>query len=58
MLTVQEAGSILMVNFALSKWHHRAYLVTVRKQRATTVYPNKNTNDLETAPQRYIFPLK
>ena len=41
MLKVQEASSILRVGFALSNRPHlhRTYLVTVRKQGATAVYP-------------------
>ena len=37
----QEAGSILRVNFALSKWSHfhRVYLVTVCKRKLVAVEP-------------------
>ena len=44
MSKVQEAGSILKVSFALSKWphFHRAYLVTVCKQGATAVCTDLN----------------
>ena len=39
-LKVQEAGSILRVGFALSKWphFHRVYLVTVCKRSSIAVY--------------------
>ena len=40
MSKVQEAGSILRVSFAPSKWPHahKAYLGTVGKQGTTAVY--------------------
>ena len=40
MLAIKEAGSILRIGFALAKYphFHRAYLVTICKQKLVAVY--------------------